>query len=218
MMIKIPARYWFHINRSSSRIKMTPFCSSNTAINMSNECKPNLEMDDTTKDKSETKEASNLVSTSEASSTTGKVRNGNHLKRLQYYEGPNRHSHKQLFKSDFDVNKFARETHSQRPKRLLKEVIRYEPTTLPDRKIKKLKHADNLAVGEGFQCPRCGSCCFYDDTECGNCLLRCRYMAGTGVVVLKERNDMPVKGQKKDWFISKSLSNETKEKKVKVAN
>ena len=186
------------------------YCSIKAA--MSNECKPKEEMNNDSMNKTEAKTPVNITEPT----TSEKVQRSRNLKKLQYYKGPNRHSHKQLFKSDFDVNKFARETHSRRPKRLLKEVIRYEPTIIPDRKIKKLKnHTDNLAVGEGFQCPRCGTCCFYDDTECRQCFLRCRYMAGTGVVVLKERNDGAVEGQKKDWFSSNCCENK-EEKKVVI--
>lgn len=122
------------------------------------------------------------------------------VKGLDYNEGRDRDGLKQLFKSDFDVVGFARETRKERPKRMLKEVLRFEPTRMPDNKAKRLRSGlESISVGEGFQCPRCSACCWYDDTQCRHCALKCRYMAGTGVVVLKERSDVrePVLSLKK---------------------
>eukprot|EP00957_Ditylum_brightwellii_P156963 11945962-Ditylum_brightwellii.AAC.1 len=45
-------------------------------------------------------------------------------------------------------------------------------------------------TGNGFICPQCSELCPYDARECNACHLPCRYVAGTGVVVCRERNDV----------------------------
>ena len=65
-----------------------------------------------------------------------------------------------------------------RLKRKITIAVRYNPASKTDCK-----------VGEGFECPRCGATCSYDDKYCPECFVACSYQAITGVVITKERGE-----------------------------
>lgn len=66
-----------------------------------------------------------------------------------------------------------------RPKRKIKAVSRFDPST-------KEKGSD-CKIGHGFICPQCSATNGYDTRQCYQCLLECCYEAGVGVVILKDR-------------------------------
>lgn len=67
-----------------------------------------------------------------------------------------------------------------RPKRKIKSVSRFDPTTTRETQ-------SDCRIGEGFLCPRCSAVCTYDSRQCWRCLLECCYEAGVGVVMLQDR-------------------------------
>lgn len=66
-----------------------------------------------------------------------------------------------------------------RPKRRIKTVSRFDPTTK--------EKGSNCKIGHGFVCPQCSAINDYDTRQCYQCLLECCYEAGVGVVILQDR-------------------------------
>jgi len=94
----------------------------------------------------------------------------------------------QLFASDFASSRV--DVSSQgRPKRKIKHVVRFDAAP-HSYSLERKKTAAAGKIGSGFLCPSCSFHCSYDARECLNCKLPCRYVAGTGVVVERERDEV----------------------------
>ncbi len=80
-------------------------------------------------------------------------------------------------------------TGNYRPKRRIKQVVKYQPNT---RNYKQEVHLQQLAgkCGTGFLCPGCNMHLSYDAKICWQCQLGCCYVPGTGVVVCKNRDSI----------------------------
>ena len=89
----------------------------------------------------------------------------------------------QLFAFKYDDPTVKQEHSSERPKRKLKAIRRFDPLSYDPQA--------HCPTGHGFACPRCSSICSYDSRECEECYLECCYEPGVGVVVLKERKVGP---------------------------
>lgn len=89
----------------------------------------------------------------------------------------------QLFAFKCDDPVVKEERSSERPKRKLKVVNRFDPLSYNSQ--------THCPAGHGFACPRCSSICSYDCRECEECYLSCCYAPGVGPVVLKERTRSP---------------------------
>jgi len=80
---------------------------------------------------------------------------------------------------------------NSRPRRTIKQVIKYQPSTLTyQQQLNYQRQAGK--VGSGFLCPQCNTHLSYDAKFCWNCNLRCCYVAGTGVVICRERERIVV--------------------------
>eukprot|EP00581_Thalassiosira_minuscula_P015217 CAMPEP_0183716980 /NCGR_PEP_ID=MMETSP0737-20130205/10705_1 /TAXON_ID=385413 /ORGANISM="Thalassiosira miniscula, Strain CCMP1093" /LENGTH=578 /DNA_ID=CAMNT_0025946321 /DNA_START=131 /DNA_END=1864 /DNA_ORIENTATION=- len=95
-----------------------------------------------------------------------------------------------------------------RPKRKIKAVTRFDPTT-------KEKGSD-CKIGHGFLCPECSAVNTYDSRECYQCHLECCYEAGVGVVVLQDRR-ISYKPTNKKPRVEKKKANTTDLKARQVA-
>ncbi len=114
----------------------------------------------------------------------------------------------QLFASDFDITSIIeqqkqqheKETNehqdtttqtstSKRPRRRIKQVIKYQPSTRNYKQECKLRELAGK-VGTGFLCPGCNMHLSYDSKFCWSCKLLCCYVPGSGVVVCKERDSI----------------------------
>uniref|UniRef100_A0A7S1ZR12 C2H2-type domain-containing protein n=1 Tax=Ditylum brightwellii TaxID=49249 RepID=A0A7S1ZR12_9STRA len=119
-----------------------------------------------------------------------KKKGGRELAQIQRDEGGTASADRdivQLFASDFN-NRFDPNLHG-RSKRKIKSVVRFDATPLSSLQQKRMRDIAGK-TGNGFICPQCSELCPYDARECNACHLPCRYVAGTGVVVCRERNDV----------------------------
>ena len=106
------------------------------------------------------------------------------LTRNEYRVDPNKI---QLYASDYDNVSCDTNNHG-RSKRLIKQVTRYVDLDLSYAEQLKLQQLTGK-IGTGFLCPQCHEHLSYDVKKCYKCDLKCRYLAGTGVVVCRERNE-----------------------------
>ena len=114
----------------------------------------------------------------------------------------------QLFVNDFSINSIVQcndlttSSTSKRPKRQLKSVIRFEAKPA---NIKSDLKSNKVKIGDGFNCPQCDYWLSYDSIQCETCGLKCKYQAGVGVVVMKDRNEI----MKKQEFQLKAKGTES---------
>ena len=76
-----------------------------------------------------------------------------------------------------------------RPKRQIKQVVKYQPNNRNYKQEYKLRQMAGK-VGTGFLCPGCNMHLSYDAKQCWSCQLGCCYVAGVGVVVCKDRESI----------------------------
>lgn len=97
-------------------------------------------------------------------------------------------SKRQLFASHFDQTNDDSKTLG-RSKRRIKQVIRFDAAPKTYAAEVKLQQLAGK-TGSGFLCPKCSEHLSYDATKCFKCGLNCCYVAGTGVVVCRERGEV----------------------------
>lgn len=98
----------------------------------------------------------------------------------------------QLFASDFN-NNFDPAVHGRlsqgRSRRMIKAVVRFNAAP-HSYALEQRKQKAAGKTGSGFVCPQCAYLCPYNSRRCPQCGLPCRYVAGTGVVVCRDRDDV----------------------------
>lgn len=105
------------------------------------------------------------------------VRRGRHRHKRQRNSGDG----VQLFAFDGKDRAAQRECGEGRPRRTLKEVQRFDPSSCDAEALAR------CPAGHGFACPRCSAACSYDAQRCDACRLACCYEPGVGALVVKER-------------------------------
>ena len=93
----------------------------------------------------------------------------------------------QLFASEFSTDHDL--TTEGSSKRKIKQVVRFNAAP-HSYSLERKKHAASGKTGSGFLCPQCSFHCSYDVHQCLSCDLPCRYVAGTGVVVSRDREEV----------------------------
>ncbi len=102
---------------------------------------------------------------------------------------------------------------SKRPKRRIKQVIKYQPSTRNYKQECKLREIAGK-VGTGFLCPSCNMHLSYDAKICWSCGLPCCYVPGTGVVVCKDRDSI----SKNEMLMEKDIELDDSDKVEEVGN